>query len=331
MKHHYLKLFIAILPGQVLLWILILPNYATSQQWHQSSLAAFNKYRDFGAYGGLERVTGVFVQYRAQWDRLLENPRMFYLGVNTPMYELGGAVGIDIQNNKEGQFNLTRLRGSYNYVLSTPVGFLSLGGRLSLNSLGLDGNNLRTPDGDYADGILNHNDPLLTNSQSSGFGIGWDLSAYFIGKKIQFGLSVAEIPSGRIKSKNFDIEMRRNISSIIQYRTGLADGLVWQTGLLARTDMVVLQTEVYNHFLYRNDYTIGLNLRGYNTNSLDALSIIFGYRLNDVYSFYYSYDFGLSSLRKVNDGSHDVVLRIKFRSLSGQGLKPPVIYNPRFL
>lgn len=331
MKHHFFKPFSAILPVQVLFWIFFLSDYAISQQWHQSSLAAFNKYRDFGAYGGLEKVTGVFVQYRAQWDRLLENPRMFYLGVNTPMYQLGGAVGVDIQNNKEGEFNMTRLRGSYNYVLSTPVGFLSIGGRLSLNSLGLDGNNLRTPDGNYEDGILNHNDPLLPNNQSSGLGIGWDLSAYFIGKKIQFGLSVAEIPSGRIRFNNFDLEMRRNISSIIQYRTVLAAGLVWQPGLLARTDLAVLQTEIYNYFLYRNDYTIGLNLRGYDTNSLDALSIIFGYRLNDVYSFYYSYDFGLSSLRKVYEGSHDVVLKIKFRSLSGQSLKPPLIYNPRFL
>ena len=312
----------------ILIWV---PLPVKAQQWHQSSLASFNKYRDFAAYGGLDRVTAVGTQYRTQWDGVSDNPRMLYIGASSPMYEWGGAVGFDIQNNRDGYINLTRFRGSYNYVLSTPIGFLSLGGRLSLNSLNLDGNKIRTPDGNYEDGNINHNDPLLSRDQMSGFGLGWDVSAYFVGKKIQAGLSIAELPSGLIRANSFSIEMRRNITSIVQYRTRIKESLFWQPGLLVRTDLAVLQTEIYNHFSFRNDYTFGVNLRGYNSSSIDAIAFVFGYRLNDSYSFYYSYDFGMSEFRKANEGSHDIILRINFRSLSGQGVKPPLIYNPRFL
>jgi type IX secretion system PorP/SprF family membrane protein len=291
----------------------------------------FNKYRDFSSYAGLERKLSFVGQHRSQWYQFGNSPTMSYVGVNLPVYTWKGAVGMDLQNQTEGLINLNRIRISYNYVTGTRLGLLSLGGRLGLYHLSINGGGIRTPEGNYDDGQTIHNDPILLSEQMTGFAPGMEISAYLFNKKYEIGLSVSEMPGFYRVIERKSFQLRRNISSYFQYNAILNKNVIIMPSLLIRTDLAELQTELSAVVHFDKDYYAGILLRGYNFNSFDASGIIFGYRINDKYTVYYSYDVGISQIRKVNEGSHDIILKMNLESLIGAGLPPPKIYNPRFL
>ena len=75
----------------------------------------------------------------------------------------------------------------------------------------------------------------------------------------------------------------------------------------------------------------GVGLRGYNSSSLDAMSITAGLSLGRHYRLSYSYDIGLSELKRVNEGSHEILLNYNLKKMIGLGNTPKVEYNPRNL
>jgi type IX secretion system PorP/SprF family membrane protein len=302
-----------------------------AQQWHQSSLHMFNKYRDFGSYAGLERKLSIVGQHRTQWYQFGNAPTFSYIGGNLPVYTWKGAIGMDIQNQSEGLINLNRIRVSYNFVTGTNLGLLSVGARLGLYHLNINGGSIRTPEGEYDDGDINHNDPFLLSSQMSGFAPGLEISAYLFSQKYELGVSIAEVPGFYRAIERNNYQFRRNLTSIIQYNIELRNKVKLMPSLIIRTDLIEWQTEMSVVAHFDKDYYAGLLIRGYNLKSFDASGIIFGYRINDRYTLFYSYDIGLSQIRSANEGSHDIILKMNLESLIGAGLPPPKIYNPRFL
>ena len=72
-------------------------------------------------------------------------------------------------------------------------------------------------------------------------------------------------------------------------------------------------------------------MRGYSGRTFDALAIVAGHRVSPKFSLFYAYDIGLSGLRSVHDGTHDLIVRINLDPIFGKNLPPRIIYNPRFL
>jgi len=59
--------------------------------------------------------------------------------------------------------------------------------------------------------------------------------------------------------------------------------------------------------------------------------MIVGFKLNDHISLAYAYDFTLSAINQVSNGSHEVMLSYDLNKPLGVGRPPKVIYNPRSL
>ena len=76
---------------------------------------------------------------------------------------------------------------------------------------------------------------------------------------------------------------------------------------------------------------LGVGYRGFSNISSDALVFQGGFRLNSKLLMRYAYDFGLSQLRSVHNGSHEILISYNIATDFGKGTPPQIIYNPRFL
>lgn len=310
--------------------ILIFQVEVASQQRPQFTQYMINKYYENPAYGGLERSLSVFTSFRDQYSNFPGNPRTFYLGADMPFYLWNGAVGFTFINQRAGLFNNSNLKFSYNYVMSTPYGFLSFGGRAGIDFITIDGNGLVTPDGIY-EGVFDHNDPTLDTDVFSGIGPSWELGTYFKGKSIEGGIVISDLPSHKYGLGEGKYNKSFSGSLFALYRYSLNENIELSPSLLLKADAAVLQTDVGILAAINENLLAGLNLRGYSGKSLDALSIIIGTNIGKKYKVIYSFDFGLSALRTSNQGTHEIMVTYNLQKLIGIGLPPKIIYNPRDL
>lgn len=301
-----------------------------TQQRPQFTQYMLNKFYENPAYGGLERSLSVFTSYRDQYSAFPGNPRTFYVGADMPFYLWNGALGFTLHNQKTGLFDNTNLKFSYNYVAGTPVGFLSFGGRVGIDILSIDGSGIITPDGTY-EGVFNHNDPFLQTSVATGFGLSWEAGTYFMGKNIEAGLTLGELPTHQFGVGDATYNKAFFASLYGQYKYFYDQNTEIIPSVLIKADAAVVQIDLGVLGRFNESLFGGINFRGYNATSIDAFSIIMGTNLGRKYKISYSYDFGLSALRKLNQGSHEILLSYNLQKIIGIGLPPKIIYNPRDL
>ena len=301
-----------------------------AQQKPQFSQFMLNKYYENPAYGGMERSLSIFATYRDQFSEFVGHPSTFYCGADMPFYIWNGAIGFSLYNQKTGLLSHTNLKISYNHVVNTQMGFLSFGGRIGLDNVSINGNGIITPDGDYTGGI-NHNDPNLDISPYKGYGLCWEIGTYFYGNHIESGIVISELPSHAFSLGDGRYNKSWSSSGFFQYKYSWSENLQILPSVLLKADQAVLQVDAGVLTRINNNLVLGSTIRGYGSTSLDALSFIVGTNIGKKYNISYSYDFGLSKLRSVHQGSHEIMLSYNLQKLIGIGLPPKIIYNPRDL
>ncbi|MBK8698901.1 MAG: type IX secretion system membrane protein PorP/SprF [Saprospiraceae bacterium] len=150
-----------------------------AQQWNQSSLTAVNPYREYAAYAGFDKSISIAAALRNQWVSLPGSPSFFYTGMHLPLYLYNVGTGIDLQGASDGVLKFRMARVSAGKALGVAGGTLSLAGRVGLTQITIDGNAIRTPEGDYTDGVIDHQDAALSNSSYAGTGLYWEGSVFF--------------------------------------------------------------------------------------------------------------------------------------------------------
>ncbi|MBL0082224.1 MAG: hypothetical protein IPP37_07230 [Saprospiraceae bacterium] len=127
-------------------------------------------------------------------------PGFFYAGMHLPIYLYNLGVGFDLQSASDGVLQ-------YHAASGPPVpGFQgsrrqSFFGeaRLGFLQMGIDGNAIRTPGGDYENGTIEHNDPILNTGKYTGNGFQWEASLFFRAPLFQTSISVLDVPSHPIE------------------------------------------------------------------------------------------------------------------------------------
>ena len=125
------------------------------------------------------------------------------------------------------------------------------------------------------------------------------------------------------------IDNSKNITAIGRYPVRLLDMILYPS-VLIKTDLQSYQTDLSCIAKSGNVFG-GLSLRGYNSQSLDAVVIIAGIEFNRNYTLSYSYDVGLNEIGSFSGGSHELNINYNLNRLLGIGLPPEIIYNPRYL
>ena len=301
-----------------------------AQQQNQYSQMMLNKYAFNPAFAGLDFSLSANLMYRNQWEGMPSNPSDIQLNAHIPMYIWSGAVGGILERQSFGVFNQTSLSGSYNFITDTPYGLISFGGRLGMTQLSIDGERIETPEGIYIGGF-SHNDPILLEGSDQGISLRWDVGTFFYNKTMQVGVAVANVPTTKIGLDRTSYSQTTHINGFFQYNFAVNEEIELMQSILLKTDLNQIQSDISSLFKINGNIFGGISLRGYSSRSLDALVIIAGMKISDHYTLSYSYDIGLSGLRRGHEGTHEILLNYNLRKLIGTGQPPKIIYNPRYL
>ncbi|MBK8698902.1 MAG: type IX secretion system membrane protein PorP/SprF [Saprospiraceae bacterium] len=154
---------------------------------------------------------------------------------------------------------------------------------------------------------------------------------FFRNERWQAGLSLSDWPAHDVDIQNSVFGLNTQLSAFFQWQYDFSQNIQFQPNLVMRTDFVSTQTEINALMRINGNIFGGVMLRGYSSSSLDALGFSIGHKINRRYAVFYNYDAGISALKRSNEGSHELILKVNFYNLPATGIPPKIIYNPRFL
>ncbi len=295
----------------------------------QNSLYLVDLYQINPAFGGLERSLHANFNYRDQWSGFDQNPVHLKVNAHLPLYLLEGGAGISMQTDKLGGLSMNSFKVSYNNIRKTAFGIISGGLGLGFTTTNLDGSVLLTPEGIYENNTIEHNDPILVSEGLSGTRLDYDLGIFIGMEALDISLSLSNLFLPKFDVQNINITNPNIVNLFIRKPLFIRD-LVFVPSVLIKTDFLSYQTEI--SCLIKNGSVFGgLSLRGYSKRSFDSVVFLGGIKINTNYTLSYSYDAGISSLRTISQGVHEVNVSYNLNKLIGVGLPPEIIYNPRNL
>jgi len=309
--------------------VLALP--AEGQQWPQYSLYSWNQLAHNPAFAGMGGGLSFTGAIRKQWVGLDGSPFSQHVNLHMPVGVLNSGFGIFLGNDQAGAEQALGVGVAYSYHFSLGAGtVLSAGLSGQWTQFSLNGSKLRTPEGSYEGGGIDHNDPFLPEGRYSSSLPAMGGGLYLDHPRFSAGISVQNILEQSLSSN--DVRYTTDRVYLVYAGTHVDMGRHWQwlPSVLAKTNGVQLQADWTNIFGYDGNFFGGVAFRGYDRLSVDALAVLAGVRLNERFFLGYAYDFSISPLRQVNEGSHELVLRYIIRKAIGKQRVPPVIYSPRF-
>ena len=305
-----------------------------SQQQGQYTMYMLNKYQNNAAYAGLDNsisATGVF---RSQWVGIKGNPISQNVNVHMPLYYIKGGVGLNLENIALGAEQNLSLTASYAYHKPIGnVGILSLGVGGGFYQKTIDGNILRTPEGNYGENNpINHNDQILSEGKVSAISPTFNMGAYFQSEKWEMGISSTNLIESKIKlDRNINFQLKRHYFFTMAYNWDISNTFTLQPSFMVKSDLNETQVEISTLIKYNSNIFLGATFRGYNKTTIDAAAFLVGMKLSEKITLAYSYDLTLSPYNSVSNGSHEILINYNLNKIIGAGVPPRIIHNPRFL
>lgn len=310
--------------------------FLQAQQPAQYSLQMLNNYNHNTAYAGLDESVSATLVFRKQWVSFPGSPLTFQANVHAPIPYLRSGLGFGVENDRLGAITQTQIRLSYNYIAAMgKKSRLSVGAGLRVAQFTLNGDLVRTPDGNYESGVIDHQDALLSSGKSTGMGISAEAGVFYQHEKFSLGLAAIHLNRPLVQlngsGQTQQIRYQRGFSFSGQYMWDISQDFRLQPSVLVKTDLVNTQADLAAILKYKNQFFGGAGYRGLDKNSQDAVIVLLGMQINPNWMLAYSYDISLNALRTFNSGSHEVVLNYNLRKNLGKEIPQKVIYNPRFL
>lgn len=320
-----------------LLLTFLTPILLAAQQIPQSSLYNHNTYDFNTAVAGVDGNLSINADLRRQWLGLEGAPATQYINAHLPIYYTRGGFGLALKNTTIGVTRNLRASLGYNQIININENtVLSVGLSGGLDQHVFNGQDLRTPDGDYGDPVtISHADFILSETQESAIAPIVSASIYLKSKQLRVGISGDNLLASTFEFDNSrsDIVFNqiRHYYGYISYELDLGSDLVLRPSVLLKAEMAELQTDLNITAEFQDMFILGAGYRGYSAISTDAIVFQGGIRMNNNLQFIYSYDFGLSELVSTHTGSHEILVKYEIETKIGKGNPPPIIYNPRFL
>ena len=295
------------------------------QSWWPQSLARVNPAVSANAY--TLSATGFL---RQQWNNLPGAPRTIGLTVASPVYRYDAGGALAIERDEIGAQSVTQARGSVSFAPVARERFrLSVGAGVSFRASSLDGAALRTDDGQYEGSVFNHFDRLLPTNEVSATSIGVDAGLAVAFGETEVGVSVLDLNAPTAGYDGLNVPFTRTLLAFATTTLPVSEALDVQLAGIIQNDTRLTQAQASAFAWYTGNIGAGASFRGFGGSSIDAASVLLGWRASPVLTFAYAYDIGLSGLSEAHDGSHELSVRFELSTPIGKGKLPPVIFNPR--
>lgn len=287
--------------------LLLISCKAFSQQSPIYSLYAFNDFIINPAVAGTKNYYEAKLNNRYQFAGIKNAPVTASLSLHGRYKTLPMGVGGIVYNDTQGAFSKFGVYGAYSYILPIDnVTDLSLGLSVGVIDYKVDISRITFIETEY--GI----DESLYRfiKPDAAFG------AYLKSKNYHAGISFDQLFNNKIEIMNDTVALNSSainrvsshISLIAGYKIKLSYGFTLEPSAVVRTALKSpVQVELSSIVTYEKSVWAGLSVR-----SGDAVVLLVGYDYRRLLSFGYAYDITYSALRKDSNGSHEIMLAVKF-------------------
>ncbi|HMG15212.1 MAG TPA: PorP/SprF family type IX secretion system membrane protein [Saprospiraceae bacterium] len=319
----------------IVLLISIASLSVKAQQPGQYSFYFLDKFIFNPAYAGLDNSFSGLILARGQWTGLNGSPVQENISFHFPLHNIGGGVGLNIENEKLGlEQNLNASVSYSQHIRVSQSSVLSLGLRGSLLNKKFDGSSATTPDGEYpAGGNPDHKDDYVPTTAVSSSTYNASAGVYFKARQFEAGIGVESfLPTKWKFVSNTDVIIAVKSYYFINfaYTFEINDGFDLSINGLVKSNTTQWQTDISTFMNLYDNFFVGIAFRGYNSSTFDAISWLGGYRLSEGLKMVLAYDQGLSSLKHVNNGTFEFGLQYMWGEKYLKGKLPVIIFNPRY-
>jgi type IX secretion system PorP/SprF family membrane protein len=306
---------------------------AHAQQPSNYSLYMFNKFSFNPAYAGMDNSLSFTGLYRNQWSGLPNSPITQNINAHMPLYILSGGIGINVENEKLGFEKNLLATLTYNFQFPVgKVGMFAIGASGGIFQKTLDGSKILTPEGIYEGVTIIHNDNLpLPTDEVTEVTPTFNAGIYFKSETFEAGFSTINIQEPVISGDFFSTVLSRNYFFNASYQFDLLKRFTIHPSLLVKSDLTEHQIDASVIIKYNDNIFVGGSFRGYNSNTADAMNLILGLKLSEKITLAYAYDYTLSELNLVSNGSHEIMINYNLGTAIGKGKLPKIIFNPRYI
>jgi type IX secretion system PorP/SprF family membrane protein len=271
------------------------------------------------AYAGSKEAMSATLLHRQQWVNFPGRPVTTSFSLHGPLMDNKMGLGLSVLNERIGVLNRNLIYGSYAYRLKLDkTSTLSFGLMAGIHNQLNKFSDLKTNNDGTIDPQLVQNSPSLL---APNFGAG----VYYTTKTFFAGLSVPRMIDDGVKFSNGAAQQPLNFSpNKYHYYLTLGNVFTLSSDLKLKAQAMVkavknapIQFDVNANFLIKEFIWAGL---AYRQNA--AMAAILGVQINPQFLVSYSYDYGLNSIQKYSQGSHEIALSYLF-SYKGKKVVTP--------
>lgn len=276
---------------------LVLLGKAYGQQQTLYTNYLMNQYVYNPAYAGVEDGTQFNLGYRNQWVGFDGAPKTYMVnGYGKLKKKPNMAVGGLVMTERIGLLQRTSFYGTYTY-------HLKINKNAAINfGLGVGGIQYKVRV--YDAKPYDKDDSFLGSDVLRAFSFDANAGFYFYTKNFFLGFSDQQMPDSRIHWNNTNGKNTPNFYAYTGYNIKLDKDWSIQPSILARTNSPAPYQLEYNaKVIYDQMIWAGFSYRHQSSGC-----IMIGCKIDNQYSFAYSYDITLSALSKYSTGTHEIVL-----------------------
>lgn len=310
-----------------------------AQQNIQFSQYIFNSLSVNPAYAGYKEQWFAQMAVRSQWTGLNGAPKTGQLsidGIADPTKKNIG-LGLQLTSDKLGAQSANSIYANYAYRLrldDEDTQRLSFGVGLGIAQYGLDGNELRPTD--QGDNEL-PSGKISSTIPDARFGV------YYSSPKWYLGLSVMDLFSGDHSNGIFkwdagtvqNLKRKRHLYLIagtvfdVSEDTKLRPSILLKEDFKGPTSLDLSAMVIFgNKFWLGGSYRTGLKLwekdfnKGQSLSQLNSVSAITQFYVSDRFRIGYSYDYIVSKLSSIQNGTHEITIGLTFPQKGRRILSP---------
>jgi len=283
-------------------FLILMGTGAWAQQFQQFSQYQFVQYTFNPAFAGSDSLFNGFAIHRSQWTGITDAPRTYQMGLHAPSKSGKMGFGGNLFTDVTGPTRRFGAQGSYAYhVQASSNTKVSFGVSFGLTQFTMDGSQIT---------LREEGDQTITNSMQSemlpdaAFGVLW------YGEKFTLGASATQLLNNRLELFSGDgqgsLETHYYLTGSYKFNVG-EKFAIEPAALVKFVNPVPVQADFSVRGIYNGNLWLGTSYR-----TTDAAVIYAGYNIMNYLSIGYSYDISTSDIKNYSDGTHELLIRLRF-------------------
>jgi len=252
------------------------------------------------AYAGSHETVSITALAREQWTGIDGAPSTQTLSVHSPVFNKRIGLGLLVLHDKIGVTEQTGVYAAYSYKIPFVNGAnLALGLQAGVNMYDARFSEVSDVNPVFATGDVQETHP--------NFGFG----AYYFTDRFYAGISIPQLAQNTFDRDNEDSDSKivRHYFANAGYVIDLDQNLKLKPNILVKAvEGAPVEFDVNANLLIHEVIWVGVSWR-----SFDSFDALFQLQVTDRLQFGYAYDFATTTdLRRVNGGSHELMLNYRF-------------------